>query len=61
MAENEELSNEPLEGEQQEGELASKELSWQERNEVANLQGRVDMASGSRPKRVIRKPMRYLE
>ena len=61
MVELEDLNNEPLESEQLEGELASEELRWQERDDVSKLQERSDVASGSRPKRLTRKPVRYLE
>ena len=52
--ENEQQEAELMESRQQEAELATKgeELRWQERD---------DVASGSRPKRLIRKLVRYLE
>ena len=54
-------SNVPLEEEQQQDTLAIEELRWQERDEVLKLQEESDVASGNRPKRLVRRPAKYLD
>ena len=51
----------PLEEEQQQDMLAIEELRWQERDEVSKLQEGSDVASGNRPKRLVRRPAKYLD